>query len=177
MTATFQPPKTPQDSPAERAERHIQTIVVEADWRDQKDCAVLLVACAGLRPSEALALRWEDLDLERGKATVRVKPYPAPHTVEIPVGACAALAALRRAQGQRLATYWKHLAVDEGGERLAAPGTPVVCTVKGDYVNPRKFARWWADRAASLGLHGVSLRDVRRDHAILAQSREAEAGR
>ena len=60
---------------------------------------------------------------------------------------------------------------------IAAPGTPVVCTVKGDYVNPRKFARGWADRAASLGLHGVSLRDVRRDHAILAQSREAEAGR
>ena len=160
----------------EEAVDHIMWMTSQIDTRDQFECTVLLITTTDLRSSEILALTWADIDWENSTANVEranmyargIVPAKVKRTVELPPVAIDALRELRAAQGERLKTYWKHLATVEDDVVVAAPDVPVVCNLKGYNVPPRELASWWYQKACEFDMFGWSLPDLRRAQKLMA---------
>ena len=160
----------------EEAIDHIMWLTSQIDTRDQFECTVLLITTTDLCSSEILALTWADIDWEGATAHVEranmyargVVPAKVKREVELPPVALDALRELRAAQGKRLSTYWKHLAIVEDGAKVAAPDVPIVCSLKGFHIPPRKLADWWYQKACEFDMFGWSLPDLSRAQKLMA---------
>lgn len=168
----------------EEAVDHIMWLTSQIDTSDQFECTVLLIATTDLCPSEVLALTWADIDWESATANVEranvyargIVPAKVKRIVELPPIALDALRELRAAQGKRLSTHWKHLAVVEDDTEVAAPDVPIVCNLKGFHIAPRELSSWWYQKVCEYDMFGWSLNDLRRAQKLMAAI-DAEAGR
>lgn len=130
----------------------------------------LLLLSTGLRRGEALGLRWQDLDLDRGLLTVRQsvvacegaplvqepKSKAASRTVRLPAPTVAALRAHRKRQAER------HLAASQWAEIGL-----VFSTGAGKPINPRHVLRSFDAIVKRAGLTRISIHDLRHTHATL----------
>lgn len=114
-----------------------------------------LAVFTGLRAGELLALRWEDVDLDRGVLAVRrSKSHAGVRSVALSPGAVRLLAEHRKAQLEaRLAAGGSY--VDPGLVFATSVGTPV-----------RNLRRSWARVKRMTGLN-VRFHDLRHTHATL----------
>ena len=166
------------DIPPEELKDRLIWFASQVKTKEQFECAALLVTTTELRANEVLAMCWNDFDEQSGIVDVKLAntqgrgicPCKIPREVQLADYPAQVLRRLRIAQGERLGTYWKHLAVKEDGLALAAPTVPVVCTLKGEHVDPRKFSFWWRDHAVDFGLAGWTLSDLRKAGRILEAS-------
>lgn len=108
-----------------------------ADWDDVTQSVILLCILVGCRRSEALTMRWADLDFNRGLWHKPTTKTGIPHTVPIPKALLDRLAALPKTNQWVFATKKGHLSA-----------TPL-------------FYRWEQIRQAA-GLADVTIHDLRR---------------
>lgn len=131
-----------------------------------------LLATTGMRRGEALGLRWRDIDLERGTATVAqsvVTLAGAPLIQEPKTTAGrrslgllpATVAALR---AHRLAWIARKLAAPP---ELWRDHDLVICTAIGSPINPNNVQRNFERIVAAAGLPRIRVHDLRHSHATL----------
>jgi integrase len=116
--------------------------VLRAASGDRLEALAVLVLMVGLREGEALALRWDDVDLVAGRLTVTAaKTTAGLRTVALPARAVDALKAHRAHQAaERLAaSHW----IDLG---LVFP------TTVGTKYNRRNILRWWHNLTIKAGV-------------------------
>jgi integrase len=144
--------------------------------------AAILLACGtGLRRGELLALRWQDVDLDKGllhvrRTLVRVRSYEAHgserktrlvfhapktaqsrRTIPLPEGCVVALKHHKAQQAQERLLL---------GEAYYDDGL-VFCLVDGKPIDPRNFARAFDQMLRKVGLPRVRVHDMRHTFATL----------
>lgn len=139
---------------------------------DRLYAAWLVLATTGMRRGEALGLRWSDLDLETGRASIRqtliavnhVVQFGSPKTakgrrsIELDGATVAAVRAHRQRQLEErllLGTHWQDFDL-------------VFCKATGEPLHPERFSRDFDKRAASGGFTRIRLHDLRHTWATLA---------
>ena len=113
--------------------------VLTAAHGDRLEALAVLALTVGLRQGEALALRWDDVDLDAGTVTVtKAKTDAGERTVALPTFVVTALRSHRARQlAERLkAVYW-----DDPGLVFASSA--------GTRLDKRNVLRWW---------HGLTIR-------------------
>ena len=113
--------------------------VIQAAQGDRLEALAVLVVLVGLRQAEALDLRWDDVDLERGVLTVHgTKSKTSERTVALPGVVASALRRHRaRQREERLAAS------------LWADAGLVFTTSIGTRINGKNALAWW---------HGLTIR-------------------
>lgn len=139
---------------------------------DRLSAAYLLLATTGARRGEVLGLRWVDLDLDGGMASIRQTVIAVNHkpvigspktakdrrTIRLDQGTVAALREHRKRQAsERLAM----------GSGFTDRGL-VFCHVDGGLLHPERFSRSFNDRSRQLGLPRIRLHDLRHGWATMA---------
>jgi integrase len=141
---------------------------------DRHHTAYLVLATTGLRRGEALGLRWRDLDLKQGRASIRQTVIAVQHlpmlgtpktakgrrTVVLDAGTVAELREHRKRQAA------ERLQMGEGW----ADNDLVFCRVEGTMLHPERFSRSFGDAVRRLGLPPIRLHDLRHGWATMALS-------
>jgi integrase len=125
----------------------------------------------GMRRSEMLALRWQDIDLDAGRLTIErsleqttaggVKPKSPKtragrRTISLPPRLVAELQTHWRDQQQR------RLALGIG---RASDDSPVLAAIDGGFLSPNGITKAWPRTMAEIGMAGVTLHSLRHTHA------------
>ncbi len=143
------------------------------EYRDELHALWHLIAHTGMRRSEALALRWSDVDLDGGRVSVRraadtiargaVKSTKTgqARVIDLDNTACASLRAWRAERG-RLALDFARPTSYVFGDLAGCLRTPNSVTMRWD-VRMRAMARELGDRAPKR----ISLHGLRHTHATL----------
>ncbi len=141
---------------------------------DRLYAAYLLLATTGMRRGEALGLRWTDLNLEAGQASVRQTVIAVHHVVQ--------LGTPKTAKGRRTVSLdaVTVTALREHRKRQAAERLQmgagwhdldlVFPRIDGTPLHPERFSRSFNDRVRQLGLPRIRLHDLRHGWATLALS-------
>ncbi len=132
----------------------------------------MLLATTGMRRGEALGLRWADLDLETGTASVQQTVITVEHE---PVIGSPKTAKNRRHRAARPGHH-RHVAgasQTQAAERLVmgAGFTDrglVFCRVDGGILHPERYSRSFNSRSRQLGLSRIRLHDLRHGWATMA---------
>ena len=127
----------------------------------------------GMRRSEMLALRWQDIDLDAGRLTIErsleqttaggVKPKTPKtragrRTISLPVRLVAELRAhWREQQEQRLGM----------GLGKAPEASPVFATADGRHLSPNAITKAWPVAMAAIDMPAVTLHSLRHTHASM----------
>ncbi len=134
--------------------------------------AHLLLATSGMRRGEVLWLRWRDLDLDGGRASIRQTVIAVRHT--------AMLGTPKTAKGRRTITLDKGTVAalrehrkQQNAERLLmgagwTDSDLVFCHVDGTMLHPERFTRGFSEAVRRLGLPAIRLHDLRHGWATLA---------
>lgn len=139
---------------------------------DPMYAAWLLAATTGMRRGEVLGLRWTDVDIDRGRAsvsqqitTVRNKPVAAPPKT----------AKARRAVAldkRTILALEKHRRGQAAQQKLAGASwvnTGLVFTrPDGNLIHPDLFSRWFTQRCRAAELRRIRLHDLRHGWATMA---------
>jgi integrase len=146
--------------------RHVADDRLAAAWR--------VLATTGMRRGEVLGLRWRDLDLERGRATVvhTVIEGPGEPRTSRPKGGRGRSVALDQATARALRAHRKR----QAEEKLMLAGAYfdrdlVFCREDGAPLWPRSFSRAFEHHAQAAGLPRIRLHDLRHTWATLALGR------
>ena len=167
--ATLKQPAIPRKE-ARHLSRAEVDVLLEALEGTRGERVISLIAQTGLRKGEALALRWADIDLEKG--TLRVsgtlarlngrlvvsEPKTAKSRRVLPMsdGVAALLRAQRKAQAEdRL----------RAGSKWADSGH-VFTTESGQPMDPRNVLRAFETAAKRAGLSGVNVHSLRHSAAV-----------
>jgi integrase len=152
---------------AERADQAAR--LLEAIKRNRVYWPVLIALCTGMRRGEILALRWKNIDLDRGvarvvesleqtKAALRFKAPKTEKTraITLPSFTVEELRRLKRQQAEELLA----LGVRQSGETLAC------CRCDGEPMPPRSLTHEFAKVAGRLNdVPRVRFHDLRHSHA------------
>jgi integrase len=127
----------------------------------------------GMRRSEMLGLRWQDVDLDAGRLTIErsleqttiggIKPKSPKtragrRTISLPARLVAELRAhWRDQQEERLAL----------GMGRASDDSPVLATIGGGFLSPNGVTKAWPRAMAAIGMSGVTLHSLRHTHASM----------
>ena len=168
------PPKasaTPKPRMTTWTAKQLRTFLT-ATVSDRHHALYILLVTTGMRRGEALGLRWTDLDLDAGRASI-VQTVIAVHhktqlgdpktvkgtrTVDLDADTVRALRAHRTRQaGERL----------QMGAGWTDHGL-VFCHITGAPLHPERFTRTFVDRVRQLGLPLIRLHDLRHTWATLA---------
>jgi integrase len=134
--------------------------------------AYLVLATTGLRRGEALGLRWQDLDLDAARASIRQTVIAIKHTVM--------LGTPKTAKGRRTVTLdsgtvvalREHRARQAAERLLMGAGWTdndlVFCHPDGTMVHPERFSRGFSEAVCRIGLPQIRLHDLRHGWATLA---------
>ena len=150
------PPRVPPPELRVPSTVEMRTLVdaaADTPW----ELPVLIAATTGLRRSETLALRWSDVDLDTGTASIRRgKTGTARRTIHVPVSTVAALRTHRKEQAERrllCGAGWQ----DNGLVTDRGDGGPVIAA---------SLSAGFARIANSVGLGDVRLHDLRHGFAV-----------
>ena len=124
---------------------------------------------AGLRVSEALAVRWADIDLNTGKLTVSAQVDRAGNRVPLKTEASAATLDLLPALVRELRAHRARQAAR--GIHLVGRDTLVFCTVTGKALGQRNALRAVQNAAVKARLGHVTAHDLR--HSLVANALDA----
>jgi len=132
----------------------------------------MLASSTGMRRSELLGLRWEDVELDSARLSVRQalvlvenRPLLRPTTKS---------AAARRSisldtETTRLLRRWRMTQLEE--RMLCGEGyeeTELVATRQdGSWIHPERFSRWFDGHRTRAGLPRIRAHDLRHTHATL----------
>ena len=127
-----------------KAEQHRLLKSLDEEPKDSCRAAVRITIAAGLREGEALALQWQDLNLEAGGSYIALRRQldrdgnlvPPKHneTGNIPIDDDTAA----------WLGEWKRISAERAGKERADMGSLPVCpNKKGGYLTLTNFARWW----------------------------------
>lgn len=126
----------------------------QLDPLNKQHMAIMLMVFQGLRRSEAVNLKWADVDFANSEITVRKSKTKAGLRT-IPISGAIQDALIRR-----------YIDMDT---RSCADG--YVVSDWGDPITPHAVNRWWQRNAASLGLDGFTPHQLRHTYAtMLAES-------
>lgn len=129
-----------------------------------------MLATTGLRRGEALGLRWRDLDVDAGRASIPViaikhtpvlgtpKTAKGRRTVTLDAGTVAALREHRKRQAS------ERLQMGSGW----TDNDLVFCHVDGTMLHPERFTRRFSEAVQRLGLPMIRLHDLRHGWATLS---------
>lgn len=176
LLATNPTHKVKQPRIVRREARFLQTqevsALLEASRKQRYDVVIRFILCTGLRRGEALALRWEDVNLERGHARIRgslvrqegglvvsgTKTETSRRSVALSAAAVALLNQHKVAQSaERLkaGTAWE-------GRGL------IFTTALGGFVEPQNLLRTVRAAAGEAGLKNVTVHTLRHTYATTA---------
>jgi integrase len=142
---------------------HVQGARLEAGWR--------LAAMTGMRRGEVLGLRWSDVDLDKGRLSVRqavisvayevLKSTPKNHQARVIDLDPETVELLRehRGQQQRQREQWSD------GYR---DSDLVVARENGEPIHPQSFSQAFGRLVKRAGLRRIRLHDLRHTHATIA---------
>jgi integrase len=134
--------------------------------------AYLLLATTGLRRGECLGLRWQDFDLDAGRASIRQTVIAIRHTVM--------LGTPKTAKGRRTVTLDSGTVAalrehrrGQAAERLLmgagwTDNDLVFCHPDGTMLHPERFSRGFTEWVQKIGLPRIRLHDLRHGWATLA---------
>lgn len=154
------PPRVPREEPVILTAGQVRAVIEDGDplWT--------LLVTTGLRLGEALALRWSDVDTERGVVVVTGSIRPVP--VEFRAKRAPRLQRVepKSAAGRRVVA----LPVPLGLQRPtgAADDGYVFRGVSGGPRDPRAVSRAWGETRERLGLPAVTIHGLRHTAASLA---------
>ena len=142
VAAFIDPPRQGEAKTSDALSAPEADAVMQAANGDRLEALAVLVLMVGLRKGEALALRWDDIDLKAGTLKVREsKTKSGIRTVALPSKVVAAL----REHGKR-----------QRRERVAATfwGDPelVFTSAVGTELDGRNVLRWWHDLTIRAGV-------------------------
>lgn len=140
--------------------------------KNRHGVAYLVLATTGLRRGEALGLRWRDLDLDNGRASIRQTVIVHKHkpvlgtpktakgrrTITLDAGTVEALREHRKRQAA------ERLQIGSGWQ----DNDLVFCHVDGTMIHAERFTRGFCDTVRRLGLPQIRLHDLRHGWATLA---------
>lgn len=140
--------------------------------------AVRLMLATGIRRGEALALTWEDIDIENMQIQVRhsltakmrlKKPKTKSGTRTISIDSDTAEHLGRWKDFQRSVLHRIKEDDGRGGSRSKGQSqrTPVCCNCIGGFLDPTNFDRWWRSYRADLGFGSLNVKDLRHTQATL----------
>jgi integrase len=134
--------------------------------------AYLLLATTGLRRGECLGLRWQDLDLDAGRASIRQTVIAIRHTVMMSTPKTASGRRTVRLDKGSVAALREHRARQAAERLLMGAGwtdnDPVFCHPDGTALHPERFSRGFAEWVQKTGLPRIRLHDLRHGWATLA---------
>jgi integrase len=134
--------------------------------------AFVLLATTGMRRGEALGLRWSDLDLATGRASVVQTIIAINH--EVKIGSPKTAAGRRTvALDPFTVTALKEHRRAQLAERLLMGGGftdhgLVFCRPDGGPLHPERFSRTFSEQAAKAGLPAIPLHSLRHTWATIA---------
>jgi integrase len=131
-----------------------------------------LIATTGLRRGEALGLRWQDLDLDAGRASIRQTVIAIKHTVMISTPKTAKGRRTVTLDSGTVAALREHRARQAAERLLMGAGWRdndlVFCHPDGTALHPERFSRGFLETVARIGLPRIRLHDLRHGWATLA---------
>jgi integrase len=131
-----------------------------------------LIATTGLRRGEALGLRWPDLDLDAGRASIRQTVIAIKHTVMISTPKTAKGRRTVTLDSGTVAALREHRARQAAERLLMGAGWRdndlVFCHPDGTALHPERFSRGFLETVARIGLPRIRLHDLRHGWATLA---------
>jgi integrase len=134
--------------------------------------AYLLLATTGLRRGECLGLRWQDLDLDAGRASIRQTVIAIRHTVMMSTPKTASGRRTVRLDKGTVAALREHRARQAAERLLMGAGWTdndlVFCHPDGTALHPERFSRGFLETVARIGLPRIRLHDLRHGWATLA---------
>jgi len=134
--------------------------------------AYLLLATTGLRRGEALGLRWQDLDLDAGRAAIRQTVIVIKHAVMIGTPKTASGRRTVRLDSGTVAALREHRKRQAAERLLMGAGWTdndlVFCHPDGTAVHPERFSRGFLETVARIGLPRIRLHDLRHGWATYA---------
>lgn len=132
----------------------------------------LLLATTGMRRGEALGLRWTDLDLNAGRASITQTLIVVNHHVSIGSPKTAAGRRTVTLDAGTVAGLREHRKHQLGERLLMGAGFTdhglVFSRPDGGPLHPERFSRTFAEQAAKAGLPPIRLHDLRHTWATLA---------
>lgn len=175
--AKVKPPRSDTEEKKALKASAISSFIASLDFSETNHVALLLCATMGLRRGEALALRWEDIDLgersisithsidETGtikkpktKAGIRKLPMP-----EITFDALRIYKASQRAcfdQTRASLTFGGK----EPIEPRQTPTTPVVSNPLGGFILPHSLSTWWRRNRSEFGMDCWTIHELRHSY-------------
>src|SRR6266511_1667 len=132
----------------------------------------VLIATTGMRRGEALALRWDDLDLESGRASVRRALFPVGGELrmEEPKNGRTRSVALDTKTVETLRAHRVGITEERFAMGLGRPLASDLAFANrdGSPVSPGGLSQQFAARAKKANLPSIRLHDLRHTHATLA---------
>jgi len=139
---------------------------------DRYWAAYLLLATTGMRRGEALGLRWADLDLTAGRATIRQTVVTVNHEVHFGTPKTAKGRRSVSLDAVTIAGLREHRRAQAAERLLMGAGWRdhdlVFAKVDGSPLHPERFSREFTRRLARLGLPPIRLHDLRHGWATMA---------
>lgn len=134
--------------------------------------AYLLLATTGMRRGEALGLRWADLDLVDGRASIRQTVIVVSHIVQMGTPKTAKGRRTVLLDGVTVAVLKEHRTRHHVERlRMGAGWTDldlVFARIDGTPLHPERFTRQFSERVRQLGLPKIRLHDLRHGWATMA---------
>lgn len=130
--------------------------------------AARIALASGMRRGEVLALRWCDIDLERGMVSVR-HSITTSMTVKNPKSEAGIRSLAIYDVAVKALAQWREFQYTELSKIgvNACDETPVCCDSTGGYICPNNFSRWWRKFAKDNGFAGLRFHSLRHAHATL----------
>jgi integrase len=131
-----------------------------------------LIATTGLRRGEALGLRWQDLDLDAGRASIRQTVIAIKHAVMIGTPKTAKGRRTITLDSGTVAALREHRKRQAAERLLMGAGwidlDLVFCHPDGTMLHPERFSRGFLETVARIGLPRIRLHDLRHGWATMA---------
>ncbi len=134
--------------------------------------AFLLAASTGMRRGEVLGLRWEDVDLDTNRLSVRQSLVSVQYKPEVTEPKTERSKRCIQLDTVTVAALRKHRAKQAeeqlaGGAEYRNTGYVFTC-ISGEFVHPDRFSQIFNDLVEKSGLPRIRLHDLRHTHATLA---------